>query len=310
MIKTISIVTFISGNETLNRNIIDLYKLIKKDLDQCELIIYTDHSVVNKRDLVDEGVKEFISPSITKYQRILSSLKTSKNDYILFIDNDIFPDYIELKKMILESSDNIDLLFGKITVSQTQTVTEHLVKIDKILSHNIIRPALWNMNVGISVPGQVFLIKRKSFIDILKRYDTLFDDLAIGICAKEHGLYVRRTKSILGKEKPSIDLKTLIRQRVRWAKGYSEMIKFNRNSDCYPFIIIHGLTYHGLLAFIDLGILLLFKKAPAVSIALLCFMLWKLSDNEIREYPYVILYMLCFPVIHSIWTGALLKNLI
>ena len=181
MTKSISIVTFISGTETLNWDIIEFYKYIARSLYHCELIIYADHEVLKPSGVADENIREMIGCSITKYRRILSSLETCKYNHILFIDNDIKINYKELRRFIIECPNHADLYFGKISVKRTETFTEHLVKIDKILSHNIIRPALWTMNVGISIPGQIFIMKRKSFIDILKRYDTLFDDLTIGI---------------------------------------------------------------------------------------------------------------------------------
>lgn len=260
-----------------------------------ELLIYTDNEILGELRINDKDIREFASPSVTKYRRILSSLDNCRYDHILFIDNDIQADFTEMKKFIQNCPEKADLYFGKIAVSKTDTFTEHLIKIDKILSHNIIRPSLWNMNIGISIPGQIFIIKRNSFINTLRRYDTLFNDLTIGICTKENHMSVKRTNAILGSECPSSDLKKLIKQRIRWAKGYSQTLIRNRNSSCYPYVVIHGLAYHSSIAVIDLLEAIIFKFSPFASAVLLIIILLLLSDKEIKEIPYAAAYMLVFP---------------
>lgn len=310
MIKYISIVTFISGTEKLNHNIIGFYKYISKYLDNCELIIYSDKKLLKKNELTDENIREVICNSTTKYMRIKDSIVSCRYDRILFIDNDIKIEYENLKRAIAQCPEDADLFFGKIMVSSTDTFTEHLIKIDKILSHNIIRPALWNMNIGISIPGQVFIMKRNSFNNVLQKYDTLFDDLTIGICAKENNMTVKRTKSVLGSEKPSVNMAALIKQRIRWAKGFAQTLRFNKNSSCLRYIIIHGVAYHASIAVIDLIEAVLFKYSPYASTILFILILITLSDNDIAEIPYVIAYMMIMPAIHSVWLITLISDLI
>ena len=310
MIRSISIVTFISGTERLNHHIIGFYRFISKQLDHCELVIYSDEKVLEQKRIADENIREVYGNAISKYKRIIDSLTSCRYEHILFIDNDIKIDFAELSQAILQCPDDADLFFGKISVSSTNTFTEHLIKIDKILSHNIIRPLLWNMNVGISIPGQVFIMKRKSFINVLRQYDTLFDDLTIGICAKENNMTVKHTKAVLGNEKPSANIKTLIKQRIRWAKGYSQTLRFNKNSRCFHYIVIHGAAYHVSVAAIDLIEAILLMYSPCISAVLFMLILVTLSDSDIKEFPYVLAYMLVFPVIHSVWLTTLIKDYI
>lgn len=310
MIKYISIVTFISGTEKLNHNIIDFYKYISRFLDGCELIIYSDKKMLKKNEITDDNIREVICDSMTKYMRIKDSIVSCRYDRILFIDNDIKTDYENLRRAIIQCPEDADLFFGKIRVSSTDTFTEHLIKIDKIFSHNIIRPALWNMNIGISIPGQVFIMKRKSFNNVLQKYDTLFDDLTIGICAKENNMTVKRTKSVLGSEKPSVNMATLIKQRIRWAKGFAQTLRFNKNGSCFRYIIIHGVAYHVSIAVIDLIEAILFKYSLPVAVILFILILIMLSDNDIGEFPYVIAYMLILPAVHSVWLITLINDLI
>ena len=310
MPRSISIVTFISGTETLNHNIISFFRYLKKYTERCELLIYTDNEIICRNRITDKDIREIVEPAMTKYKRILSSLNNCKYEHILFIDNDVRVNFSKIKKFVLNCPENADIYFGKIAVSKTDSFTEHLVKIDKILSHNIIRPTLWNMNVGISIPGQIFIIKKNSFLDTLKRYDTLFDDLTIGICAKENNMTVRRTKAVLGNESPSGNMKKLIKQRIRWAKGYSQTLRFNKNSSCYSCILIHGLAYHSAVAVTDIIEAILFRYSSFVSSLLFIIILLLLSDNNIRELPYAAAYMFIFPLIHTIWFSKLIKEII
>ena len=310
MTRSISIVTFISGTETLNHNIIDFFRYLKKYAKRCELLVYTDNEIIGRNGITDNDIREIVEPAMTKYKRILSSLSNCKYEHILFIDNDVRTDFAKMKKFILNCPENADIFFGKIAVSKTDSFTEHLVKIDKILSHNIIRPTLWNLNVGISIPGQIFIIKKNRFINTLKKYDTLFDDLTIGICAKENNMTVRRTKAVLGSECPSGSMKNLIKQRIRWDKGYSQNLRFNKDSSCYSCILIHGLAYHSTIVVVDIIETLLFRFSPFISSLLFILILLLLSDNDVRELPYAAAYMFVFPLIHTIWFSKLIKEII
>ena len=91
MIKKISIVTYISDNERINYNIFHLYKELKRNMEFCELIVFSDKPMLNFRIMKDENICQHIGKGMTKYKRILLALQYAKAGHVLFVDNDITP---------------------------------------------------------------------------------------------------------------------------------------------------------------------------------------------------------------------------
>lgn len=309
-LKRLSIVTFISHAETFNPDILSFYQHIKTHLDFAELIVFTDKEVLQAQKISAPDIHEETDGGATKYKRILNALTMAKYDMILFIDNDISPDLDNIHTFLTEYQDGIDLYFGRIGVTDPKSITERLVEADKILSHKFIRPMLWKFGIGISVPGQIFLLKKESFRKALMQWDTVFDDLSIGACAKDNGYNVQISKLILGHEKASSNLKTLIKQRLRWAKGYSETLKHYQSSRVLPFVVIHGIAYHLVTPVFNVCTLLLATKYSLPALGIWFALCLIISDRHMKYIPVTVLYMLMFPIIHIIWMFALMIYLI
>lgn len=316
MIDSISIATFISHKEQFNLQIVELYRFLKERCRFAELIVFadkepTDADSVGKLRLEQELVVE-VCPNTTKYRRILRAIELARTDRILFVDNDISPDMAALYQFLQGCDEEADLAFGRIGGSSVHTLTERLVQVDKSISHKIIRPFLWACDIGISVPGQVFVINKLKFGKDLADVDTVFDDLFLGICAKSHGYTVQRSKLTLGYEQPSANFLTLCRQRLRWAKGFAQSLWFHRKNQCFPLVVIHGLAYHASLILLDAILLLMAVIVPYALIPLVLWLLLGLfmCDFRLRELPFSLLYTVIFPVLHLVWFCALTKHLI
>jgi cellulose synthase/poly-beta-1,6-N-acetylglucosamine synthase-like glycosyltransferase len=300
-----TVVTFISSNETINSKLFPLLNELQSSFD-VEMIIYANNAI----DIsLQDYVKVIICPDTTKYKRILQSFDDARSTCILFIDNDITPDIHNLTVFVDNISSNPDLAWGYIGVSETLGFFSKLITVDKLLSHKIIRPFLWKLNIGISVPGQVFLVNKTKFQADLPQYDTVFDDLTIGICAKKNSYRIKQVPLYLGYENPSLSLHALIKQRIRWAKGFSQSI-FNNFDDkkMLPFIFIHGIAYH-LLCFVFWGLFcLLYKLNLLFSVLLWIFTCIIVSDRNFKIIVYVGIYTIIFPFVHLIWVASLIYN--
>ena len=300
----LSIATFISGNETMNFSILDAYYFLRDSMLADELIIFSD----TPQGITGRGIREEISPSSTKYTRMLSSLKISSNENILYIDNDITPDLFSLKKFIVEYRSDSDLYFGRIAAKESKTFTGKLIQTDKTISHKLIRPLLWRIGAGISLPGQIFMLKRGKFLKNLPEADTVFDDLAVGICAVKNGFIVQRSKLTLGYERPSETPSVLIKQRIRWARGYCEQLKASRGSSVFPLVVIHGLAYHVLSPmFVPVLYMTLSGRIFLAVIVIVCSCV---SEFRLSRLIYSAAYFVIFPAVHAVWLAALLKNLV
>ncbi|MDR1250457.1 MAG: glycosyltransferase family 2 protein [Treponema sp.] len=306
----LSIVTFVSNSETVNYNILSLFKDIQKRIPLTELLIYTDNSIYDINSICDD-VKLNICPHLTKYNRILKSLEDSNSAYILYLDNDIMPDFSNLYEVIDNIHDNsVDLLWGIIGVSEKQGFVSKLIIIDKILSHKIIRPTLWKMNIGISIPGQIFLLNKTKFQKDLSHRDTIFDDLTIGICVKHNNYNIKMISSVLGYEKPSTNFNKLITQRIRWAKGFYESVENNMHNKMLPLIIAHGFSYH-LLGFVFWALLyMIFMFNHIVALVLWLAFCVKIADFDLSLIPFSIAYTIIFPIIHLCWLVVFVYDVI
>ncbi len=306
MKKNLTIATFISNNEQFNNDVIEIVKYLKRDY--CvELIVFSNKLILD----YDKNVKQIISDNTTKYKRIIKLIEISKNNNILCLDNDITTNKVNLKKFI-DYCFTVDysIAWGKIKSIKLDNFVSHLVAIDKNLSHDYIRPFLWKMNVGISLPGQIFMINKKYYIEKFSIVDTVYDDLAIGITTKKYNMPVYFTKDILGYETPKVSFKELIKQRKRWSNGFAQIIYNNRNSRMEKYVLLHGFMYHLLwIPFYIILILLFFVNLILSLIYLLVFSII-LSRKKFIDIFWSFIYIIIFPFVHIIWFVYFNINLI
>lgn len=304
MKKSITIATFITSNEQCNSDFLETVKFLKQEFDVDFLIFsdtYTNHN----------GIKnERFTAGKTKFKRIDAALNYSSAEIILCIDNDVVINRNELLAFLNELYDQeFSLGWGKIDAQVANSFVAHLVSVDKFLSHSIIRPFLWKMKAGISVSGQVFFLKKSYFKSKLADYDTVFDDLTLGLICKKYEMPVYYSKKVLGYEKPKDSFRDLIKQRIRWAKGFSETLRYSKKMKLQRYVVLHGFMYHLLwILFYAIEILFVFNKNYIPPILLMCLISFILSNQKNKMWGF--LYVVIFPMIHFIWLIALIKNII
>ena len=304
--KNITIATFISNKEKKNNDFIEVIKFLKKSFG-LEVLVFCNFYM---KDLPN-NIIQIVTPGMTKYKRIEKLISISKNDNILCIDNDITINKENLKKFINECiSREYAVAWGKIKAIPVKSFIAHLICIDKNLSHDYIRPTLWNLNIGISLPGQIFMINKKYYIDKFPKYDTVYDDLTIGIITKKNSMPIYYTKEILGKELPKSTFINLLKQRKRWAKGFAESIYNNRKTDMLKYVIIHGFIYHLLWIPSYIMLILLMLITPILPIIIICIVCILLADKKIKDLLWSFVYLLVFPIVHIVWLIAFIKNMI
>lgn len=306
MKKDITIATFISQNEIENEQIYQLSKYLQEKFN-VEIIVFSDKKI----DCHYENVKQFITPNMTKYKRIRNLIDISKFDNILCIDNDIKPNIKNITQFIEECFEQeYSIAWGKIKALSINNFISHLVYIDKNLSHDYIRPFLWKLKTGISLPGQVFMINKKYFYNKLPSIDTVYDDLEIGIITRKNNFPVIFTREILGYEKPKLSILSLLKQRIRWSKGLAETIIYNKNDFTLKYILLHGFMYHLLWIPYFIILISLLKKSILLSIFIIVFSILVLSEKQRKNFIWALCYIFIFPFVHIVWLVGFIYNLL
>lgn len=302
--KGITIATFISNKENENIEFYKLSNFLQKQF-KVQTIIFSNKQVSNNK------VKVFVTPKMTKYKRIQLLMKEAKYTDILCIDNDITPD----KKAILNfikkcSSQEYSIAWGKIKADNQKGIIPKLIDIDKNLSHDYIRPLLWNLNVGISLPGQIFMINKNYLENSLPLIDTVYDDLMIGAVVREKKYPVLFTQDVLGFEKPKKNIGELLKQRIRWAKGLAETIIYNKKNKVLPFVLLHGFSFNLLWLPSYLIIIILFKMNLVIGFIAIAAIIYLLTEKNIKKIHWAIIYMILFPFVYLVWGSSLIYYLI
>ena len=260
----ISIVTFLRDNEYINASFSNLIL----ELQRCQNFTVESRIYAETEDFTANGVNReifteiIIQPRQTKFARIVDMLKYSDADYILCIDSDIKIEIDAVKSFLSQSiSNENDLAWGRILCFPDDTLIKQSVQVDKIISHYIIRPLLWKFNIGVTIPGQIMLIRRDAFLDELCN-DTFLDDIALGVYARQYKLNTFYSTEVLGYEEPCETIAELFKQRRRWANGFSKILQHYHRSVILFYLLIHVILYHALVPALTFAVLTLFFFFP------------------------------------------------
>ena len=246
---------------------------------------------------------EFMEMGGTKYRSLISLMEKDDSKYYLSIDNDITGNIKELLDFVyIMINDDYEIGWGRIRAKRQKGFISNMVAVDKLLSHNIIRPLLWKLGVGISVPGQVFFIKGESFRGKLIELDTFLDDLALGLYVNinKNKKYVIPT--VLGEEQPNSKFAGLWKQRSRWAVGYSTILKTVKDRKEYKNkVIIHGLSYHFSWMLNWVIVILLSCLFWHAAIGYILLISASIVKKDITMLFYAMMYQMVFPIFHIRW---------
>jgi cellulose synthase/poly-beta-1,6-N-acetylglucosamine synthase-like glycosyltransferase len=239
----------------------------------------------------------------TKYKRLINLMEKDDSKYYLSIDNDITGNISELLDFVdTMISNDYEVGWGRIRAKRQSGFISNMVAVDKLLSHNIIRPLLWDFGVGISIPGQVFCIKGESFRGKLIELDTFLDDLALGLYVNINQSKKYVIPTILGEEEPNSKFVGLWKQRLRWAIGYSTILKAVKNRKEYKSkVVIHGLSYHFSWVLNWVIIALLASLWLPLAIVYVLLMGALISRKDISMLFYSVIYQFVFPIFHIRW---------
>lgn len=310
IMKKICIVTYTRSTEGFTDELDRICKAFYEKYDNRFKIVICCEEYFQIDD--KEYLIEFMEMGGTKYRRLISLMEKDDSCYYLSIDNDITGNIGELLNFVDEMiTKDYEVGWGRIRAKKQNSFISNMVAVDKLLSHNIIRPLLWKLGVGISIPGQVFCIKGESFRGKLIELDTFLDDLALGLYVNINKCRKYVIANILGEEEPNGKFSGLWKQRSRWAIGYSTILKAVRDKKEYRSkVIIHGVSYHfsWIVNWLIIALLAIFVWPLSVVYVLVIGAL--ISKQNMSLLLYSVIYQFFFPIFHIRWGITLIVEIL
>ena len=269
------LLTYCRQNESwtpeLNETATRLHSMLAGDF---KVIICCERPIISVLS-ADYAIEQFVTTG-TKFSKLRKILQEDDSEFIISIDNDVIVEPQTFYKFIEKCiSVKVDISWAKLSTKNSNTLAAKLVQVDKLLSHNYIRPLLWKIGCGISISGQCFLIRRMKFLHV-NLPDTFLDDIALGLFINKNCKTLHRiiSKEVIAYEKANTSFSGLLLQRKRWANGYAALLK-NAHEDFLK-ILLHGGAYHfnWCLHFFILGGLVCFSIFLSYYISYWCLLLF------------------------------------
>ncbi|MFZ4874538.1 glycosyltransferase family 2 protein [Janthinobacterium sp. Mn2066] len=303
----LAIATYLRGQERLTPELIDIGNQLHQLYPDMVMLLY-----VEGRTPVPPGVcfpVRVIPMSGTKYRKLLHALHDTGHRYLLSLDNDIAADIPSLLRLVQQTMDgDVDLGWGRIHSRQVSSFISRLVEVDKLISHGVLRPVLWRLHLGVTIPGQCFLLKISSFRHKLPVTDTFLDDLSIGLHAAKHRLRYHQAQEVVAFELPCYSIAALWKQRARWAMGFRQSVSCTTlTQQDHRLLWIHAFCYH-LLPILHVALLFaLALVAPLACIGWLAVLALAIVRHRPSAIGAAVVYPILFPLFHFGWCFHFLR---
>lgn len=305
------IVTYIRGQERLTPELIYIGNQLHRRYQSLVMELFVESSRPMPVLAPDADFQICVTPiKGTKYRKLLHALQSTNCHYLLSLDNDIAANMPSLLRLVAKTIDgDFDLGWGQIHSRRESSFISRLVEVDKLLSHTVLRPALWRLHLGVTIPGQCFLLKTSSFQGTLPGTDTFLDDLSIGLHAAKHCLRYHYAHEVVASELPSYSFATLWKQRWRWATGFRQSLYCaTLTHHDRRLLWIHAFCYH-LLPILHLAVLAaLTLRAPLASAVWLGVLALAIVRRRPQALGAALAYLIMFPLFHVGWCFHLFRG--
>lgn len=304
----LAIVTYLRGEERLTPELVDIGNQLHRRYPGLVMELYLELTGPMLVPDADFPIRVTYVQG-TKYRKLLHALQCTNHRYLLSLDNDIAADIPGLLHLVAQTvGGDFDLGWGRIHSRRVKSFISRLVEVDKLLSHTVLRPALWYLHLGVTIPGQCFLLKASCFQRSLPGTDTFLDDLSIGLHAAKHRLRYHYAQEIVAFELPSYSFAALWKQRSRWATGFRQSFSCGTlTREDRRLLWIHAFCYH-ILPILHLALLAaLAPQVPLACAGWLGIIALVIARHRPRALGAALVYPILFPLFHVGWCFHVLK---
>lgn len=250
------------------------------------------------------GVEVVYVPPGTKLSKIHHFAGEAEADLICICDPDMHLDVEGCRLVAGRAATEICrgcevVAFGIVEGRDTGSVLSRVVTLDKWLSHRILRPTLWSVGVGITLPGQFLIVSSAIFRCLDPEVDSYLDDLYLGWIARSGGASVCRLPVVVGVEDARATWGGLLAQRLRWMKGFARLLHhISRQPFAVLLLTVHFFVYHGLPVLLLLSLVTLSVVSPVSAVAIFLLITILLARCSCQSYRTAAIFLVAFPLIH------------
>jgi hypothetical protein len=206
-----------------------------------------------------------------------------------------------LKALELADDGRIVLAYGRIR-SEGGCLLRSLVAFDKDWSHRVVRPMLWRIGLGASVPGQFLVVSGSLLSAIDPSVDSYLDDLYLGLHARSAPETAIVSESLtVGFEASRCGWISLVAQRMRWMKGLAALAWHTRRSPSAAMrLATHFVAYHAfpIFALTSLAFACVFYPAYGLIVTVLFV---AITSALAGQHPAVgLAYWITFPALQTL----------
>lgn len=193
------------------------------------------------------------------------------------------------------------LAYGRIR-SDGGSLLRCLTSFDKDWSHRVIRPLLWALGVGASIPGQFMVVSASLLSAIDPSVDSYLDDLYLGLFTRSYpGAVICRESLTVGSEQPREEWIGLVAQRLRWMKGFMALAWHMKRSPSAALRLgAHFVAYHVIPIVALTSLLLLCIRHPVLGLAAASLFAITTSALSGQNPAVGLAYWLTFPLLHAL----------
>ncbi len=257
---------------------------------------------------LEEGVEVITVPCGTKLSKLRRLPGLVDADLFVICDPDLAVEedaarlVVEEAVVAVRAGEEV-VAFGIVKGADDGTLLSRVVAVDKWLSHRVLRPLLWALGAGATLPGQFLVVSRGLLRRLDPAIDSHLDDLYLGWLARQHGVPVRRVGVVVGEEGPRGSLASLLAQRVRWMRGLACLIgSLFPHPSAVGLLGLHYLAYHGLPVLVMVAVATLTARNPPAGLLAFFGLAALLSAFSRRPFFAAATFLIVFPVVHAIAT--------
>ena len=245
-------------------------------------------------------------PEGTKLSKLRKFAETVNSDFVCICDPDLEVRGDATRAVIAQafeaSSGGEEVVaFGLIGCRSDGSLLASIVAIDKLLSHRILRPALWGCGMGITLPGQFLVLSTSVLQRLDPNVDSYLDDLYLGWVTRSTGVQVKRVPEVVGLEESRSTWGSLLTQRLRWMRGFMSLVRhLSTKPKALGLLFAHFVAYHGLpiLWLISIAIVATISPTFAVGIVVIASSLVALLSRQ--SFVAAVSFLTLFPLLHCL----------